>query len=56
MLVFSGGSLNLLGYKDLDFRLMLLKGSLLLKNVFTLGGGVVIWRSDRLSTISIVVI
>ena len=51
MLVFSGGSLNLLGYTDSDFRLMLMTRSLLLKNVFTLGGGAMIWRSVKLSAI-----
>ena len=56
MLVFSGGSLYLLGYTYSDFRLMLMTRSLLLKNVFTLGGGAMIWRSDRLSAISVVVI
>ena len=56
MLVFSSGSLNLLGYTDSDFRLMLVTKSLLLKKVFTLGVGAMIWRSDRLSAISVAVI
>ena len=51
MLVFSGGSLYLLGYTYSYFRVMLKTRSLLLKNVFTLEGGAMIWRSVKLSAI-----
>ena len=48
MLVYSSGDLNLLGYTNSDFQAD--KDSR--KSVFTLGGGAIVWRSIKQSSIA----
>ena len=52
MLVYSGGDLNLLGYTDSDFQGDKDSRKSTSSSVFTLDGGVVIWRSIKQSSIT----
>ena len=52
MLVYSGGDLNLLGYTDSDFQSDKDSRKSTSGSVFTLGGGAVVWRSIKQSSIA----
>ncbi|XP_062087593.1 secreted RxLR effector protein 161-like, partial [Humulus lupulus] len=52
MLVYSGGSLDPIGYTDSDFQTDVDDRKSTSGMVFTLGGGAVIWRSVKQSAIS----
>ena len=52
MLVYKGGVLNPVGYTDLDFQIDVDDRKSTSGMVLTLGGGAVIWRSVKLSSIS----
>ena len=52
MLVYSGRDLNLIGYTDSDFQLDKDSRKSTSGSIFTLGGGVVVWRSIKQSSIA----
>ena len=52
MLVYSSGDLNLLGYTDSDFQADKDSRKSTSGSVFTLGGGAVVWRSIKQSSIA----
>ena len=52
MLVYSSGDLNLLGYTDSDFQADKDSRTSTSGSVFTLGGGAVVWRSIKQSSIA----
>ena len=52
MLVYSGGDLKLIGYTDFDFQSDRDSRKSMSGSVFTLGGGAVIWRSIKQSSIA----
>ena len=52
MLVYSGGDLNLLGYTESDFQSDKDSRKSTSGSVFTLGGGAVVWRSIKQSSIA----
>ena len=51
MLVYSGGDLNPIGYTDSDFQSDKDSRKLTYGSIFTLGGGAVVWRSIKQSSI-----
>ena len=52
MLVYLGGDLNLIGYTDSDFQLDKDSRKSTSCSIFTLGGGAVVWRSIKQSSIA----
>ena len=52
MLVYSGGDLNPIGYTDSDFQSDKDSRKLTSRSIFTLGGGAVVWRSIKQSSIA----
>ena len=52
MLVYSGGDLNPIGYTDSDFQLDKDSRKSTSGSIFTLGGGAVVWRSIKQSSIA----
>ena len=52
MLVYSGGDLNPIGYIDSDFQSDKDSGKSTSGSIFTLGGGAVVWRSIKQSSIA----
>ena len=52
MLVYSGGDLNLIGYTDSDFQSDRDSRKSTSGSVFTLGGGAIVWRSIKQSSIA----
>ena len=52
MLVYSGGDLNSIGYTDSDFQSDKDSRKLTSGSIFTLGGGAVVWRSIKHSSIA----
>ena len=52
MLVYSGGDLNPVGYTDSDFQLDRDSRKSTSGSVFTLGGGAIVWRSIKQSSIA----
>ena len=52
MLVYSGGDLNLIGYIDSDFQSDKDSRKSTFGSIFTLGGGAVVWRSIKQSSIA----
>ena len=53
MLVYSGGDLNPIGYTDSDFQSDKDSRKSTSGSIFTLGGGTVVWRCIKQSTLSI---
>ena len=52
MLVYSGGDLNPIGYTDSDFQSDKDSRKSTSGSVFTLGGGAIVWRSIKQSSIA----
>ena len=52
MLVYSGGDLNPIGYTDSDFQSDRDSRKSTSGSVFTLGGGAIVWRSIKQSSIA----
>ena len=52
MLVYSGGDLNPTGYTDFDFQPDKDSRKFTSGSIFTLGGGAVVWRSIKQSSVS----
>ena len=52
MLVYSGGDLNPIGYSDFDFQSDKDSRKSTFGSIFTLGGGIVVWRSIKQSSIT----
>ena len=52
MLVYSGGDLNHIGYTDYDFQSDKDSQKSTSRSIFTLGGGAIVWRSIKQSSIA----
>ena len=52
MLVYSGGDLNPIGYTDFDFQSDKDSQKSTSGSIFTLGGGAIVWRSIKQSSIA----
>ena len=52
MLVYSGGDLNPIGYTDSDFQADKDSRESTSGSIFTLGGGAIVWRSIKQSSIA----
>ena len=52
MLIYSGGDLNPIGYTDSDVMSDKDSPKSMSRSVFTLGGGAVVWRSVKQSSIA----